>query len=122
MKFFKPNHSKKDIFKESNMKKAIQTLWNNLPLRHIIPMLALVLVMTEPSYAQNFDGIQTTLDAIVQAITGPLGIAVATLAVVAVGVVFMMGRMDWMFAASIVLGIAVMFGAANFVAGFNGGG
>jgi len=35
--------------------------------------------------------------------------------VMAVGFSFMTGRMDWTFAVSIVIGIAIVFGAATFV-------
>ena len=34
----------------------------------------------------------------------------------AVGFSFMTGRMDWTFAVAIILGIAIVFGAASFVA------
>ncbi|SCY90295.1 TrbC/VirB2 family protein [Rhizobium sp. NFACC06-2] len=68
----------------------------------------------EPSYAQNFSGIQAFLTNVVNAITGPIGIAISSIAVMAVGFSFMTGRMDWTFAVSIVLGIAIVFGAATF--------
>lgn len=100
------------------MKKTLQTLWNHIPFRHIIPMLALVLVMTEPSFAQDFTGVKKTLDALITAITGPFGVAVGTLAIMAVGFTFMTGRMDWMFAVAIILGIAILFGAATFAQNF----
>jgi type IV secretion system protein VirB2 len=73
------------------------------------------LVFTEPSAAQDFSGVSTFLQKIVEAITGPIGIAIAGLAIMAVGFSFMTGRMDWTFAVSIILGIAIVFGAATFV-------
>jgi type IV secretion system protein VirB2 len=78
---------------------------------------AMTLLFASPSAAQDFGGITTFLQNIVTLITGPIGIAISALAVMAVGFSFMTGRMDWTFAVSIVLGIAIVFGAATFVAG-----
>lgn len=75
----------------------------------------MTLIFASPSAAQDFSGVTTFLEAIVEAITGPIGIAVSALAVMAVGFSFMTGRMDWTFAVSIVIGIAIVFGAATFV-------
>lgn len=76
----------------------------------------MTLLLASPSAAQDFAGVTTFLDAIVEAVTGPIGIAISALAVMAVGFSFMTGRMDWTFAVSIILGIAIVFGAATFVA------
>lgn len=75
----------------------------------------MTLIFASPSAAQDFAGVTTFLEAIVEAITGPIGIAISALAVMAVGFSFMTGRMDWTFAVSIVIGIAIVFGAATFV-------
>lgn len=75
----------------------------------------LTLVLAEPGAAQDFSGVQSFLDQIVSAITGEIGIAISAIAVMAVGFSFMTGRMDWTFAVSIILGIAIVFGAATFV-------
>ena len=79
--------------------------------------MAILVLAVEPSYAQNFAGVNNFLDAIVQAITGPIGVSVAALAVIAVGFLFMTGRMDWQFAIAVIIGIAIVFGAASFVGG-----
>ena len=79
----------------------------------------LTFLFVSPSAAQDFGGVQSFLDEIVKAITGPIGIAISALAVMAVGFSFMTGRMDWTFAVSIVLGIAIVFGAATFVQGIS---
>lgn len=75
----------------------------------------ITLAFASPSAAQNFTGVTSFLEAIVLAITGPIGIAISALAIMAVGFSFMTGRMDWTFAVSIVIGIAIVFGAATFV-------
>jgi len=82
-----------------------------------IALVAITFISTNPSFAQNFSGVQNFLDAIVHAITGPIGVSVSSLAVIAVGFSFMTGRMDWTFAVAVVVGIAVVFGGATFVSG-----
>ncbi|SDO11370.1 TrbC/VirB2 family protein [Ensifer sp. YR511] len=77
----------------------------------------MTLLLASPSAAQDFSGVTSFLQEIVDAITGPIGIAVSALAIMAVGFSFMTGRMDWTFAVSIVIGIAIVFGAATFVQG-----
>ncbi len=74
-----------------------------------------MLLSAHPSAAQEFSGITNFIDGIVKALTGPLGIACASIAVIAIGFVFMLGRMDWTFAISVILGIAIVFGGATFV-------
>lgn len=81
--------------------------------------IALFLLSTQPSAAQDFGGVTTFLQAIVDAITGPIGVAVAALAVMAIGFSFMTGRMDWTFAVAVILGIAIVFGGASFVQGIS---
>lgn len=83
----------------------------------IFMVAGLVLVSVSPSAAQEFSGITTFIQGIVDALTGPLGIACAALAVIAIGFVFMTGRMDWTFAISVIVGIAIVFGGASFVSG-----
>ena len=58
------------------------------------------------------------LTAIVAALTGPIGIAVATLAVVGTGFMCMMGRLNWGWFASVVIGIVLIIYAGTIVAGF----
>lgn len=77
----------------------------------------LFLTLAHPSAAQDFGGVETFLEAIVEAITGPIGIAVSAIAVIAVGFSFMTGRMDWTFAVAVIIGIAIVFGGASFVEG-----
>lgn len=76
---------------------------------------AILLLTTQPSAAQDFQGVTNFLDKIVDAITGPIGIAISALAVMAIGFSFMTGRMDWTFAVAVILGIAIVFGGASFV-------
>ncbi|MEI9414602.1 TrbC/VirB2 family protein [Mesorhizobium sp. Cs1321R2N1] len=77
----------------------------------------LTFIFASPSAAQDFSGVTSFLDAIVASITGPIGVAISALAVIAVGFSFMTGRMDWTFAVSVIVGIAIVFGGASFVHG-----
>lgn len=90
---------------------------NKDTVRFVAMIAAMILVSSNPSAAQDFSGVTTFLEAIVSAITGPIGVAVSALAVIAVGFSFMTGRMDWTFAVSIIIGIAIVFGGASFVQG-----
>jgi len=99
------------------MKNFIYYVKNVDKTKIIINVVAITLLSTSPSFAQNFAGVETFVGAIVGAITGPIGVSVSALAVIAVGFSFMTGRMDWTFAVAVVLGIAIVFGGASFVAG-----
>lgn len=85
----------------------------------VLGALIITIVLTDVSLAQspNFSGIESFLNAIVNAVTGPIGVAIASLAVMGVGFSFMTGHMDWTYAAAVVLGIAVVFGGATLVGG-----
>lgn len=97
---------------------AIKTLLSNRDVwRFVLSTAAILLLSTQPSAAQDFSGVTTFLDKVVDAITGPIGIAISAIAVMAVGFSFMTGRMDWTFAVAVVLGIAIVFGGASFVEG-----
>jgi len=88
-------------------------------MRFAVMVTGLFLLSVHPSAAQDFSGVTTFLEAIVEAITGPIGIAVAALAVIAIGFTFMTGRMDWTFAVAVIIGIAIVFGGASFVQGLS---
>lgn len=76
------------------------------------------LTLTSPAMAQDLSPVTNMLTSIGTALTGPLGRALGLISVAAVGILFLMGRMNWMFAASIVLGLVILFGAATILAGF----
>ncbi|MEM8542074.1 MAG: TrbC/VirB2 family protein [Pseudomonadota bacterium] len=90
----------------------------------MVAVVAMMLISIEPSYAQNFGGVQSFLNKIVNNITGPIGVSIAALAVIAIGFSFLTGRMDWTFAVAVIVGIAIIFGGAAFVKGLKatGGG
>jgi type IV secretion system protein VirB2 len=98
------------------MKNFITRIIDQRAVSLVGAVTAMTLLSVGPSFAQDFSGVSTFLTAIVTAITGPIGVAVSAIAVMAVGFSFMTGRMDWTFAVAIILGIAIVFGAASFVA------
>ncbi|CDX20930.1 membrane hypothetical protein [Mesorhizobium plurifarium] len=97
------------------LKNLAKSVRRRLPAAYAAVLLTIMFVT--PSAAQDFNGVTTFLQAIVEAITGPIGVSISALAVIAVGFSFMTGRMDWTFAVSTVMGIAIVFGGASFVQG-----
>ena len=80
--------------------------------------LVVGLVAASPALAQDLSPITSMLTSIGTALTGPLGRALGLIALAAVGVLFLLGRMNWMFAASIFVGLVILFGASTILAGF----
>ncbi|MGO6747976.1 TrbC/VirB2 family protein [Rhizobium ruizarguesonis] len=106
------------------MKRFRDQVYNITTLKLLFALTVFTVVATEPSFAQNFNGVNAFMSKIVSAITGPIGISISSIAVIAIGFSFMTGRMDWTFAVSVVLGIAIVFGGAAFLngVGVSGGG
>lgn len=78
----------------------------------------MVAVAPAPALAQDLSPINAMFTTIGTALTGPTGRAIGLVALAAVGIAFFTGRMNWMFAGSVVLGLAMLFGAATILAGF----
>lgn len=79
---------------------------------------ATLLMSARPAVAQDLKPIQKMLETVESALTGPIGIAVATLAVIGTGFMCMMGRLNWGWFASVIIGIVLIFSAGTIVAGF----
>ena len=98
------------------------TLRSSAPSRHVLAIggatLGVGLVAASPALAQDLSPITTMLNSIGTALTGPVGRALGLVSLAAVGILFMMGRMNWMFAGSIVVGLVILFGASTILAGF----
>ena len=84
-------------------------------------MAVLALAISVPSFA-DMGGLpwETPLQVLVSALNGSTGTLLATLAVMVVGVLALMGRVSWAHAGAVLFGIACIFGAARIVAIFNG--
>lgn len=98
-----------------------QTSWiSNL----FIASLALFLLVAEPALAQSIDlsPIQSLLQGIVDALTGPLGVVIATLAVLGVFLSWFFNIIDLRQALWVLVGIAGVAAAPTIVAAVFAGG
>lgn len=77
-------------------------------------MLTAVIFMV-PDLALANEQIGTLLCNVVNFFTGRIGKAIATLAIIVVGVGALMGKVSWGMAIIVGLGVAVIFGAASIV-------
>lgn len=87
--------------------------------RRALPIAAAILVMgTGAALAQaggTLQPVQSTLTTLVQALTGQIATALATLAVIACGFFAWSGRLTWGIAGSVIFGIVLVFGSAQIV-------
>ncbi len=88
-------------------------------LRGVFAFVVLAFAAAEPALAQSLTPVDTFFTNIGTALTGTTGQAVALVALCAIGLLFMMGRMNLAFALSIAIGIAILFGAATILSGFS---
>jgi type IV secretion system protein VirB2 len=86
--------------------------------RQGIKLGLLLSLAASPALAQDLSPIQTMLESVESALTGPIGISVATLAVIGTGFMCMMGRLNWGWFASVIIGIVLIFSAGTIVDGF----
>ena len=101
--------------------RSFQTSWiSNL----FIASLALFLLVAEPALAQSIDlsPIQSLLQGIVDALTGPLGVVIATLAVLGVFLSWFFNIIDLRQALWVLVGIAGVAAAPTIVAAVFAGG
>ncbi len=79
---------------------------------------AVVIVSTSPALAAgtvNLSPITNILTGIATTLTGALGKAMATLAVIGIGVAWLMGYVDFRTVVYVIAGIAIVAGAATIV-------
>ena len=79
---------------------------------------ALAAGMSDPAVAQaggQLQPVQSTLQTLVQTLTGPIATALAVLAVIACGFFAFVGRLTWGLAGSVIFGIVLVFGSAQIV-------
>ncbi len=96
----------------------------NRALQLALALMALVIVAAEPAMAQSIDlsPIQSLLQGIVDALTGPLGVVIATLAVIGVFLSWFFNIIDLRQALWVLVGIAGIAAAPTIVAAvFSGG-
>ncbi|WP_417725792.1 TrbC/VirB2 family protein [Salipiger sp.] len=84
-------------------------------LAYLLPVFA---ILADPAMAQNLDPLETMLDTVVDALTGPIGRLIAILAVVAAGYMMFTGRLNWPLFLAIFFGVVLVFSAATIIDGF----
>ncbi|TGN68342.1 VIRB2 type IV secretion [Paracoccus gahaiensis] len=80
--------------------------------------VGLLVLMTSPALAQgtvDLSPITNILTGIATTLTGPLGRAMATLAVIGIGAAWLMGYVDFRTVVYVVAGIAIVAGASVIV-------
>ena len=87
--------------------------------RRVLPIAAAFLVLSAGAALAQAGGtlqpVQSTLTTLVQALTGQIATALATLAVIACGFFAWSGRLTWGIAGSVIFGIVLVFGSAQIV-------
>jgi type IV secretion system protein VirB2 len=78
-------------------------------------LAALCMALPEIAHAQDAAPVEGVLDWFVGVLQGNLARSVAIIAVCFLGFMFLTGRMMWNVAFSIIVGIAIIFGAATLV-------
>ena len=88
------------------------------PSHRRVAMVATALaVASTPALAQDLSPLNTFFTTLGNALTGTTGRALGLVAVAAVGIMFLTGRMNWAFAASVMIGLVILFGAAAILGG-----
>ena len=77
-----------------------------------------MMLAAAPAMAQDLSPINTFFTTLGTALTGATGRAIGLVALAAVGILFLFGRMNMGFAVSICVGLVVLFGAATILGGF----
>ena len=80
----------------------------------VLAQLSLISLQSA-AYANQLAPVQSTLQRLVQTLTGPISTSLAILAVIAAGFMAWAGRLTWFFAGSIIFGIVLVFGSAQIV-------
>ncbi|UUV08692.1 TrbC/VirB2 family protein [Ruegeria sp. YS9] len=85
---------------------------------NLVTLCGVLLMLAQPALAQSIDlsPVQTLLQGIVDAITGPLGIVIGTLALIGVFLSWLFGILDFRQALWVVVAIAGIAAAPTIVA------
>lgn len=84
----------------------------------MLGLLAVAVVAGGPAAAQDLSPINTFFTTLGTALTGATGRAIGLVALAAVGIAFLFGRMNLGLAVSICVGLVILFGAATILSGF----
>jgi type IV secretion system protein VirB2 len=88
----------------------------------VLAFLVAYAVLLQPTAAfADPTGLNTVLCAAIGWMTGGIGSAIATLAIIVIGIGALMGKVSWGMAIIVGLGIGIIFGAEDLVGLLNGG-
>ncbi len=90
-----------------NINTKLQSYW-------LMAVFAIALFVM-PEAASAGEPLAKTLCAVVGWMTGAVGTAIATLAIIIIGIGALMGKVSWGMAIIVGLGIAIIFGASQLV-------
>ena len=98
-------------------------MYKSLSLEHIsltniclaFLLCAVLISLPDTALAGAAKSISDPICKVVKWFTGPVGKAVATLAIIVIGIGALMGKLSWGMALIVVVGIAVIFGSAEIV-------
>lgn len=92
-----------------------------LPNGGLMLAIFFALIAVEPAYAQaNLQPVENITDFVVDFLTGGFARSVAIIAVAVLGYLGLSGRLRWAIAGGVILGIALIFGAATIVDALQG--
>lgn len=90
---------------------------------HRHPQRALVFLasmLAHPAFAQELAPLENVVDFLVSFLTGAFARSVAIVAVAVLGYLGLTGRLRWVVAGSVIVGIALIFGSATIVDAISG--
>ena len=94
---------------------SIDMSWNLLALFAVVAGVSML-----PEMAHATNALEQVFCNLVNLLTGPTGKAVATIAIIAVGVGALLGKISWGMAMIVAIGVALVFGAATIVNALGG--
>lgn len=86
-----------------------------------LTLFAAVMLLPDIALADGDEPISDTLCAIISWLRGTTGRAIATIAIIIVGVGALMGKVSWGMAIIVAIGVAIVFGAPQIVEILGGG-
>ncbi len=96
------------------MKKYQISLTKNFVPMSLVVMLS-VFFSSEAAFANNTDAITQVLCNVVNQLSGGIGKAIATIAIIVLGIGLFIGKLSWPLAIATAIGIGMIFGASSIV-------
>jgi type IV secretion system protein VirB2 len=78
--------------------------------------------LCSPALAQDLSPVSTMLETIIEALTGPIGRALAIIALIVAGGLLFTGRSNWPVFIGIFVGVVLIFSAPTIIDGFGAAG